>query len=102
MNLIIRTASADDVETLLAFEQGVINTERDFDITIKRNETLYYDLKEMIANPDVKMLVAQSGTEIIGCGYARIENAKQFFVYSRYSYLGFMYVKPEYRGKGVN
>ena len=38
MNLIIRTASADDVETLLAFEQGVINTEREFDITIKRND----------------------------------------------------------------
>ena len=36
MNLIIRTASANDVETLHAFEQGVINTERDFDVTIKK------------------------------------------------------------------
>ena len=102
MNLVIRTAFADDIKTLLAFEQGVINTERNFDITIKRNDTRYYDLKEMLTNPDIKILVAQSGTEIIGCGYARIENAKPFFEYKRYSYLGFMYVKPEYRGKGVN
>jgi ribosomal protein S18 acetylase RimI-like enzyme len=102
MNLIIRTASANDVETLHAFEQGVINAERDFDVTIKKNNTFYYDLKAMLRDPDVKILVAQSGTEIIGCGYARIENAKPFFVYNRYSYLGFMYVKPEYRGKGVN
>ena len=48
MNLIIRNASVNDVQTLLAFEQGVITTERDFDITIKRNNTRYYHLNEMI------------------------------------------------------
>ena len=38
----------------------------------------------------------------MGCGYACIENAKPFFTYTKYGYLDFMYVKPEYRGKGVN
>ena len=102
MNLIIRTASLDDIETLLTFEQAVINAERNFDNTIKANHTNYYDLEDMITNPGIKIVVAQSGTEITGCGYARIEYAKPFFTYKKYCYLGFMYVKPEYRGKGIN
>jgi hypothetical protein len=36
MNLIIRTASADDVETLLAFEEGIINTKEIFIIEMKK------------------------------------------------------------------
>jgi GNAT superfamily N-acetyltransferase len=102
MNLIIRDASVNDIETLRMFEQAVIYTERNFDSSIKKNHTHYYDLKDMITNPGIKIVVAQSGTEIIGCGYTRIEYAKPFFTYKKYCYLGFMYVKPEYRGKGIN
>jgi len=54
----------------------------------------------MITDNNVQLVVAEAGDEIIGCGYARIENANHFFEYSKYSYLGFMYVKPEHRGKG--
>jgi GNAT superfamily N-acetyltransferase len=102
MNIIIRPATQADMETLLQFEQGVIEAERPFDSTIKRSDAYYYDLEKMIAAKNVHLVVAEVDEEIIGCGYARIEKAKPFLQYAQYSYLGFMYVKPEYRGKGVN
>jgi GNAT superfamily N-acetyltransferase len=40
--------------------------------------------------------------EIVGSGYARIETSKIYLKHPKHAYLGFMYVKPEYRGKGVN
>jgi GNAT superfamily N-acetyltransferase len=91
-----------DIKTLLEFEQDVINAERPFDPTIKRSNAHYYDLKKMIRSDDTALIIAELNKEIIGCGYALIENAKSCFEYAQYSYLGFMYVKPEYRGKGVN
>ena len=102
MDIIIRPATHSDMEILLQFEQSLIETERGFDPTIKRNNTNYYDLEQMITSSDIELVIAQSGEEIVGCGYARIENAKLFLEYAKYSYLGFMYVKPAYRGKGVN
>jgi ribosomal protein S18 acetylase RimI-like enzyme len=39
---------------------------------------------------------------LIGCGYARIENAKQYLRHKRHAYLGFMYVDPVWRGKNIN
>jgi ribosomal protein S18 acetylase RimI-like enzyme len=32
----------------------------------------------------------------------RIENAKPYLQHKQHGYLGFMYVKPEHRGKGIN
>jgi GNAT superfamily N-acetyltransferase len=102
MNIIIRPATLADIETLLQFEQGVIEAERPFDSNIKKYNAYYYDLEKMIADKNVHLVVAEVSDEIIGCGYARIENAQPFLQYAQYSYLGFMYVKPEYRGRGVN
>ena len=97
----IRKASINDLETLLRFEQGVINAERPFDSTLKRETTHYYDIKEMITASHVEIVVAELGNEIIGSGYARIENSKPYLKHQKHSYLGFMYVAPEHRGKGV-
>ena len=97
-----RTAALADLDTLLTFEQGIITTERPFDVTLKAGPINYYDIAAMIAAPDVEVVVAQYGDELIGSGYARIADAKPYLKHSRYAYLGFMYVKPEYRGKGVN
>ncbi len=97
----IRKASINDLETLLRFEQGVINAERPFDSTLKRETTHYYDIKEMITASHVEIVVAELGNEIIGSGYARIENAKPYLKHQKHTYLGFMYVAPEHRGKGV-
>ena len=40
--------------------------------------------------------------KLIGSGYARIEASKHYLLHTRHAYLGFMYVVPEHRGKGVN
>ena len=98
----IRKATLNDLETLLRFEQGVITTERPFDPTLKRTDTRYYDIEAMIAADHIELLVAESGGQLVGSGYARIEDAKPYLQHSQHAYLGFMYVEPLHRGKGIN
>lgn len=98
----IRKATHEDMPTLLRFEQGVINAERPFDETLKRDETRYYNLEEMITAPHIELLVAEKEGQLVGCGYARIEQAKPYLQHTHHAYLGFMYVEPEYRGQGLN
>jgi len=100
--IIVRQAELNDLDTLLEFEQGIVNHERPFDDTLKEGEIHYYDLKEMILADNVEVLVAVAGDEVVGGGYARIDDAKDYQKFDRYAYLGFMYVKPEFRGRGVN
>ncbi len=99
---IIRKAALQDVETLLTFEQGVITAERPFDSTLKTGPVHYYDIEKMITASDVELLVVQLDDKIIACGYSRIENAKPYLRHQQHAYLGFMYVDPGYRGKGIN
>lgn len=96
-----RAATYDDIDTLLYFEQGVISAERPFDITLKTTDAKYYDLEKMITDPHVELVVAVYKNEIIGSGYARIETSKPYLKHEQHAYLGFMYVKPGFRGKGV-
>jgi RimJ/RimL family protein N-acetyltransferase len=100
--IIIRKAKLEDIETLRHFEQGVIAAERPFDLTLKSGLIHYYDLEEMIVAAHIEILVAEQNNQLIGSGYARIENAKPYLKHKTHAYLGFMYVVPEYRGKGVN
>jgi GNAT superfamily N-acetyltransferase len=98
----IRTATLDDLDTLLGFEQGVITTERPFDPTLREGEIHYYDIAAMIRANHVEVVVAELDNEIVGSGYARIEESKIYLKHPKHAYLGFMYVKLEHRGKGVN
>ena len=98
----VRSATLADLDTLLTFEQGIISTERPFDTTLDDDPISYYNIAAMISTPHIEVVVAQIGDEIIGSGYARIEDAKPYLKHQKYAYLGFMYVKPEHRGKGVN
>ena len=98
----IRPAINEDLETLLEFEQGVIGAERPFDPTLKTGHIHYYDLNEMIHSDHIALMVAELDRKIVGSGYARIEKSKIFYKHSNHAYLGFMYVLPEYRGKGIN
>jgi len=98
----IRKASLPDLEHLLAFEQDLIKTERPFDPTVKPDPVNYYDLKAMLTDQRIEMVVAEVNNRIIASGYARIDESKPYLKHSHYAYLGFMYVVPEYRGKGIN
>jgi ribosomal protein S18 acetylase RimI-like enzyme len=100
--ILIRTATMNDLDTLYQFEQGIINAERPFDISLQSGHIHYYDIKEMITAPHIEIVVAELNEEIIACGYARIEKSKPYFNHQQHAYLGFMYVLPEHRGKGVN
>jgi len=100
--IITRTSTLADLDILLEFEQGIVQTERPFDPTLKDGRIHYYDIAAMIQVPHIEVVVAEAGSEIIGSGYARIEDSKVYLKHSKHAYLGFMYVRPEYRGKGVN
>jgi RimJ/RimL family protein N-acetyltransferase len=98
----VRTATLDDLDILLGFEKGIMTTERPFDPTIQEGDVHYYDIAHMITADNVEVAVAESGGEVIGSGYVRIEDSKVFLKHKKHGFLGFMYVKPEHRGKGVN
>ncbi|MFV8393829.1 GNAT family N-acetyltransferase [Flavobacterium sp. LB2P6] len=103
MNTItIRKAHHNDLKKLLEFEQGIITAERPFDPTLKAEKINYYDIEKMISAPDIEVLVAEIGSELVGSGYARIETAKPYLNHLNYAYLGFMYTDPNHRGKGIN
>ena len=100
--ILTRSATVEDLDTLLHFEQGIVAAERPFDPTLKAEEIHYYDLKALILAPDSEVIVATAGSEIVGSGYAQIRLAKDYNAHDRFAYLGFMYVKPEFRGRGIN
>ncbi|MCQ0112932.1 Ribosomal protein S18 acetylase RimI [Zhouia amylolytica] len=102
MAIEIRKAQESDIEILLTFEQGIVEAERPFDNTLKEGEVNYYDLSALIRSPKAEVLVAVVDNEIVGSGYAKILTAEPFRKFKEYAYLGFMYVKPEFRGKGIN
>lgn len=92
----------EDLPILLDFEQAIIEFERQFDPTLAPADVSYYDLAGMIDAPLVELLVAEINHEVIGSGYARLEESKVYLKHRRHAYLGFMYVVPSRRGAGVN
>ena len=98
----IRQATLNDLEILLEFEQLLINYERNLTSHIKKDHINYYDIESFIKKSDAVVIVAETNGEIIGSGYALIRSNKTYKTPDKYVYLGFMYVKEEHRGKGVN
>ena len=98
----IRKATLNDLPILYEFEQGIITAERPYDETLKTGDITYYDIKTMIESNEDEVIVAIFNNEIIGSAYASIKKAKPHLKHSHYAYLGFMYVNPAYRGKGIN
>jgi len=101
-NIKIRTATFDDMDVLLAFEQGVITAERPFDVTLGADPITYYNLKELILSDDASLVVAEIEGKIVGSGYALQKPARHYLNHEFYAYMGFMFTLPEYRGRGVN
>lgn len=101
-NLLFRTATLDDLEILESFEQGVIKAERPYDPTLKPDPIIYYNLKGLIQSSESEVIVTTYNALIIASSYVRILPAKPYLKHDFYAYLGFMFVTPEFRGKGVN
>jgi ribosomal protein S18 acetylase RimI-like enzyme len=101
--MMTREATEEDLKILLEFEQGIVFAERPFNSTLIDGEIHYYDLLQLIKSEEALVLVTEENNEIIASGYARIKKTENDYSnFDEYAYLGFMYVKPEHRGKGVN
>ena len=101
-DVFVKKATLDDLQVLLEFEQGVIAAERPYDPTLAESPISYYDLPGLISSDDAEVVVAVTGSQIIGCGYALVKKARHYLDHEDYAYLGFMYTHPEFRGKRVN
>ncbi|MEN8788448.1 MAG: GNAT family N-acetyltransferase [Flavobacteriaceae bacterium] len=101
-NIRIREAVLSDLETLLTFEKELIKAERPFDECIRQDPVHYYDLKSLIEDKEVVVVVAEYKGRILSSGYAYSKKARSYLDHENYAYLGFMYTIPEFRGKGVN
>lgn len=101
-NTIVRRATNADLPQLAEFLQSLVEAERPFDSTLKEGQIFYYDIQELILDKATEVLVVDNGNQIIGCGYAQIRTAKACEKHESFGYLGFMFVSPEFRGKGIN
>ena len=102
MNVNIRKAQLSDLDKLFEFEQGVITSERPFDKSLKDSKITYYDLEKLITNDNSQLVVAIYEGKLIASGYALLKKSRPFEKHDYFSYLGFMFVEPQYRRKGVN
>ena len=102
LNFEIRTAVLEDLETLKEFEQEIISYERPFAPNLKKNPIIYYDIKDLIVRADAEVLVVVDDKLLVGSGYALINKSPPYKDPEHYAYLGFMYVAPDHRGKGLN
>lgn len=99
---IVREAVLEDLPILLQFEQELIKAERPFDVTIRQDPVSYYDIKQMIIDSNACVLVVEINSTIVSSGYAIVKKARHYLDHEDYSYLGFMFTVPEFRGKGLN
>lgn len=97
-----RSATVEDLTILFGFEQGIIEAERPFDPTLKRGHINYYNIEAMIQSDDVEVLVAMKEGELVASSYIKIKEAQPYLDHTHYGYIGFMYVKPNYRGQGIS
>lgn len=100
--IIIRAAVQADLPILKEFEQGIIATERPFNVCLKSERICYYDIGALIDGENSTVVVAENEGVIVGSGYARIRESKAHLSHDFHCYLGFMYVAPSHRGRGVN
>lgn len=100
--IFIRSARASDLATLLEFEQGIIEAERPYDHTLKPDPISYYDIGEMIEDDDAEVAVAETDGRLVGSGYVKRTRSRHYVEPSHHAFIGFLYVDPDYRGRGIN
>jgi len=97
-----RQGTLADLPKLLELEQAVVEAERPFNEVIKPQNAHYYDIEQLITDEDSYLLVIEASNEIIATGYIQIRESKPSLTHDKHGYLGFMYVDPNHRGKGLN
>jgi len=103
MDIKVREATLNDLDVLLKLEQQLINVERPMDESLEQDEKIsYYDLSDLITSDESSLYVATLDDEIIGCGYGLIRQNKSKFTQKKHGYIGFIYVKNEYRGHRIS
>ena len=98
----LRVAHLSDLETLLKFEQGVVAAERPLDSFLGAGELFYYNIPALITGENTLFIVATVADELVGCGYVKIEESNQYHKNPKHGYIGFIYVKPAFRGKKIS
>ena len=72
----IREALEADLPRLRELEQKLVDSERPYDAFLKDDGVTYYDLENLISDPNSYLLVVESEREVIGSGYAQIRNSR--------------------------
>ena len=101
-DLHIRSAREADLQTLLQFEQGIIRAERPYDHMLKPDPISYYDVGELIRSADAEVAVAECDGQLVGSGYVKRKASRHYLSPAWHAFIGFLYVDPDHRGKGVN
>lgn len=101
-NIIIRKALLEELDILLSFEQGIIEYERPMLPDMMTEHFTYYDLKELIESENSEVLVAEVDGRLVASGYAKLKKSLNYHTHEFHSFLGFMFVSPDCRGKGIN
>lgn len=101
-NLIIRKATENDLDTLHQFEQGVIEAERPFDVTMPQGQIHYYDLKYLMTSEKAQLLVGEINGRVVASGYAKIVPSDPWLMHKQHAHIGFIYVVPDLRGRGIS
>jgi len=102
LDVTIRSARSDELSTLLMFEQGIVRAERPYDHTLRPDPISYYDIAALIASDDAEVAVAELAGELVGSGYAMKKASRHYVEPAFHAYIGFLYVAPAHRGKGIN
>ncbi len=105
MKMNIRKAGLSDVKTIDRFQHQIGLHERNIDPSFRRKDKILTSQKEIrrkIRSRNCLFLIAEADGKAVGCGSGEISKNKG--TWSRYKYKGFigtMYVKDEYRRRGI-
>ncbi len=103
MTVKIRKATLADIHILEDFLQRLIAVERPMDESLEQEQHIkYYEVSEFITSDNAELFVATVNDEIVGSGYGLIKQNKPHFAYKEHGYVGFMFVKNDYRGNGIS
>jgi GNAT superfamily N-acetyltransferase len=98
----IRSARLSDLPILQSFEQGIIVAERPYNSALKSDPISYYDIRAMILSEDFEVVTAEVDGKLIASGYVQKKRSEAHVKSDYHAFIGFLYVVPEYRGRGIN